>query len=167
MVVDSPQADQRALTSVNRPCEQQSEADRQAFEALCRRDLAWVADAKKALAAFEKGRWLCAVADFTRVEGAHDPHRGRPPQGQKPKALTDRIEGALRSRPEQRTLRGQRKSCFILATPELDTEALADEALRAAYQGQHQVERGFRFLKDPLFLASSLYSRIPPSACWR
>ena len=162
--VYSPQAYQRALKSVNRQCEKQSEADLKAFEALCRRDFACPADAKKALAAFEKGRWLCAVPDFTVVEVPHYPKRGRPCQGQAPKALTYRIEGALASRPEQRTLRRHRKSCFILATHPLDTEALSDEALLAAYKGQQPVERGFRFLKDPLFLASSLYSRIPKAS---
>jgi transposase len=161
VVVYSPQAYQRALKSVNRHCEKQSEADLKAFEALCRRDFACAADAQKALAAFEKGRWLCAVADVTVVEVAHHGKRGRPRQGQPPKTLTYRLEGALISRPEQRRLRLQRKSCFILATNELDTEALSDDALLAAYKGQQQVERGFRFLKDPLFLASSLYLKSP------
>ncbi len=95
------------------------------------------------------------------MEVTHHPQRGRPRQGQAPKAIAYRIEGALASRPEQRTLRMQRKSCFVLATHQLDTNALSDEALLAAYQGQQQGERGFRFLKDPLFLASSLYLKSP------
>lgn len=161
LVVYSPAAYQRALKSVNRQCERQSQVDLQAFEALCRQDFACPADAHKALTAFEKSRWLCTVAAFTLVEVPHYPRRGRPPQGQKPQAITYRIEGALASRPEQRTLRLQRKSCFILATNQLDTEALSDEALLVAYKDQQKVERGFRFLKDPLFLASSLYLKSP------
>lgn len=51
-----------------------------------------------------------------------------------------------------------RRSCFILATNELDEEVLADEEVLGAYKGQSsKVERGFRFLKDPMFLASTLY----------
>nr|MBS0019316.1 hypothetical protein [Gammaproteobacteria bacterium] len=65
-------------------------------------------DAKKALAAFEKSLWLCAAPDFTIVEVAHYSQRGRPRQGQTPKVIIYRIEGALASRPEQRTTRPSR-----------------------------------------------------------
>jgi hypothetical protein len=57
----------------------------------------------------------------------------------------------------ERTLKLQRKSCFILAPNQLDTDALSDEALLAACKGQQQVERSFPFLRDPLFLASLLH----------
>jgi transposase len=36
----------------------------------------------------------------------------------------------------------------------LESEALSDQALVTTYKDQGGVERGFRFLKDPLFLAS-------------
>jgi transposase len=161
VVVYSPEAYQRALKTVHRQCKQQSQADLKAFEALCRQDFACPADAKNALAEFEQKRWLSAVADFAIVEVPHDSNRGRPRQGQAPKALTYRIEGALASRPEQRTLRLQRKSCFVLATNPLDHQALSDEAVLRAYKDQQKVERGFRLLEDPLFLASSLYLKSP------
>ena len=45
-----------------------------------------------------------------------------------------------------------------MATNELDTTALSDEQLLEGYKDQGEsVERGFRFLKDPLFYAESLY----------
>ncbi len=44
----------------------------------------------------------------------------------------------------------------------LDTVALPDEALIRIYtQDQGGVERGFAFLKDPLFLASSVFLKKP------
>ncbi len=54
-----------------------------------------------------------------------------------------------------------RKSRFILATNELDSSALSLMDLLTAYKGQGKVERGFRFLKDPLFLSSSLFLKSP------
>ena len=39
----------------------------------------------------------------------------------------------------------------------LDQEQLADLELIQTYKDQHSVERGFEFLKDPLFLASSVF----------
>ena len=41
------------------------------------------------------------------------------------------------------------------------THRLPPQALLAGYKGQQHVERGFRFLKDPRFLASSLYLKKP------
>lgn len=54
-----------------------------------------------------------------------------------------------------------RKARFLLATNELSTETLSDEKLLAVYKGQGSAERGFRFLKDPLFLASSVFVKKP------
>ncbi len=49
-----------------------------------------------------------------------------------------------------------RKGRFIIATNVLDEE-LSDEDIVQGYKNQQQVERGFRFLKDPLFFAHSLF----------
>ncbi len=54
------------------------------------------------------------------------------------------------------------KGKFVLATSELDREYLTDEALIELYKAQNTtVERGFRFLKDPLFFANSLFLKKP------
>ena len=49
-------------------------------------------------------------------------------------------------------------SCFILASNNLtkDPEEIID-----AYKNQYVVERGFRFLKSPEFLADSLFAKKP------
>jgi transposase len=44
---------------------------------------------------------------------------------------------------------------------ELDEHTLPAQALLEGYKGQQHAERGFRFLKDPRFLASSLYLKKP------
>ena len=71
------------------------------------------------------------------------------------------IDGALASRLRRRQARVDQHSCFILATNELDDSQLPPQALFAGYKGQRHAERGFRFLKDPQFLASSLYLKKP------
>ncbi|MDI6886928.1 MAG: IS1634 family transposase, partial [archaeon] len=50
-----------------------------------------------------------------------------------------------------------RKGRFILATNELDSDKLSDEEALKAYKEQQHAERGFRFLKDPLFFADSMF----------
>ena len=55
----------------------------------------------------------------------------------------------------------RRQACFLVATNVLDPELLPDQELIQTYKEQHSVERGFAFLKDPLFLASSVFVKKP------
>jgi transposase len=52
-------------------------------------------------------------------------------------------------------------SCVILATNELDATQLPPQKLLDGDKGQTHVERGFRFVKDPEFLASARYLKKP------
>jgi transposase len=51
----------------------------------------------------------------------------------------------------------QRKACFLIASNVVDEEQVSHDELISLYLEQGSVERGFRFLKDPLFLASSVF----------
>jgi hypothetical protein len=121
------------------------------------------------IAALYRVRWqeglvikrLKSLLDIDRLRPGAEHVSSAVPSWQAPATLTYRIEGALASRPEQRTLRLQRTSCFVLATNPLDRQALSDEAVLRAHKDQQKVERGFRLLEDPLFLASSLYLKSP------
>ena len=55
----------------------------------------------------------------------------------------------------------RRKACFIVATNVLDSAVLSEQEVVTTYKDQGGVERGFRFLKDPLFLASSVFLKKP------
>jgi hypothetical protein len=87
--------------------------------------------------------------------------RGRPGPGTQPEQLVYQIAGALASRLTDRRARIDQQSCFILATNELDEGQLSAQAVLDGYKGQARAERGFRFLKAPQFLASSLYLKKP------
>jgi transposase len=50
---------------------------------------------------------------------------------------------------------------FILATNVLDDDTYPAQRLLREYKAQQQVERGFRFLKDPLFFTSSVFVKKP------
>jgi len=59
---------------------------------------------------------------------------------------------------EERVKQG---SCYIIGTT-VPKEELSDQQVVEAYKGQNSsVERGFRFLKDPLFFTSSLFIKKP------
>ncbi|MGB5216320.1 MAG: IS1634 family transposase [Anderseniella sp.] len=161
VVVYSPQAYQRALKTVNKHCLAQSTTELKDFDKLCKQEFACQADARKALAAFETKLKMTCIAEVQINSLARLKGKGRPAKGRKPDFYVYRIQGALASRAQQRTRKLERKSCFILATNQLDCEALSNEQLIGAYKDQQKVERGFRFLKDPMFMASTLYLKSP------
>jgi transposase len=72
------------------------------------------------------------------------------------------ISGELSEDTHQLSRTYKHKGLFIIATNELDESILSDQALIDVYKAQGvSVERGFRFLKDPMFYAESLYLNSP------
>ncbi len=63
----------------------------------------------------------------------------------------------------QELITQQQNSCgrFILATNILDNQELESEGILKIYKEQQSTERGFRFIKDPLFFADSLFVKNP------
>lgn len=50
---------------------------------------------------------------------------------------------------------------FILATNILDEKSLSNDNIISEYKAQQSCERGFRFFKDPLFFADSIFLKSP------
>ena len=55
----------------------------------------------------------------------------------------------------------KKQASFILATNVIEEQELSHEQVLVKYKEQGGAERGFRFLKDPLFLASSIFVKKP------
>ena len=157
VVVYSPEAYQRARKTVHKASLHQTSAEGKAFEQLCRQTFSCEADAHKALSELAKKLKSTFVSEARIIGQPRYRRSGRPAKNQLPDSQTYRIEGGLASRLELHQQRVQRKSCFILATNQQDLAALSNEELIKAYKDQQKVERGFRFLKDPLFMASTLF----------
>ena len=88
--------------------------------------------------------------------------RGRPAAGTEPEATSWFIVGELSEDEEAIRRAKSRKGLFIIATNELDEKKISDAQLLDVYKAQGvSVERGFRFLKDPMFYAESLYLNSP------
>jgi transposase len=151
----------QAQRTVDTQWRTQSDQEVKAFRTLCRTTFACEADAQQALARFTEGLQTTFLHDSAVCPTPHYRKRGRPSPGAQPDHVVYHIVGALASRLTDRQARVDQQSCFILATNELDEGQLASQAVLDGYKGQARAERGFRFLKDPQFLASSLYLKKP------
>jgi transposase len=151
----------QAQRTVAKQLRTQSDQEVKAWQKLCGTTFACEADARQALATFVQALQATFLATSTVRVTPRYSKRGRPRQGVPPDQVVYQIDGALASSLAARQARVDQHSCFILATNELDDHQLPPPKLLDAYKGQSQVERGFRFLKDPHFLASSLYLKKP------
>ena len=151
----------QAQRTVDTQWRKQSAQEVSAFKTLCRTAFACAADAQQALTSFGAGLQTTFLHDSTVCPTPRYGKRGRPGPGAQPDQLVYHITGALASRLTDRRARIDQQRCFILATNELDEGQLSSQAVLDGYKGQARAERGFRFLKDPQFLASSLYLKKP------
>jgi transposase len=94
---------------------------------------------------------------------SHPQHerRGRPPAEAQPVGYRYYVQTSLAINEEAIEREVHRKATFIVATNVLDEAQLSALELIATYKDQGSVERGFAFLKDPLFLASSAFLKKP------
>jgi transposase len=151
----------QAQRTVDKQLRQRSTDELKAFQHLCRTAFACEADARQALTTFAHGLHVTTLPEVTIRALPRYRKRGRPAHGAPPEQVVYQIEGALASSLATREALVAQHSCFILATNELDDAQLPPQAVLEGYKGQKHAERGFRFLKDPRFLASSLYLKKP------
>ena len=89
------------------------------------------------------------------------PTRGRPRKDATPRTLVWQIRATLTRDPAALEREALRRAAYLIGTNLLDAERWPDEAVIGLYRDQTVVERGFAFLKDPLFLASSVFVKRP------
>jgi len=151
-------ARKRAAKRVDKELLKQGEQERKAFDELRREAFQCPQDAWRALASFRRTLKALEVHGADVIERRHYKSAGKPAADAVSESVGYHLDGALAAPIAVRERRLIERSCFILATNELDEELLGDEEVLRAYKGQSsKVERGFRFLKDPMFLASTLY----------
>ena len=163
LVVYSEEAEKRARESVEDQVQRQHEKEKKAFSELTDREFACREDAEQALEKFEAD---LEASEFERKQVQRAP-RYTLEESSSPGGEDNRLEktgevewhvrGTLVPSEARKAELLKKKSLFILATNELDGETLPAEEMLRGYKGQVRVERGFRFLKEPWFMASSIY----------
>ena len=161
LIVRTQASQQRAQASVQRQVTTAQASWQQKCWHLSNRRFACEADARAALERELKGKptWLEVRSDVV----AHPRHasKGRPRKEASPTAHQWQIVATATLDQQRLDEEVSRKACFIVGTNELKSEVLSDLAVVTTYKEQGGVECGFRFLKDPLLLASSVFVKKP------
>ncbi len=107
-------------------------------------------------------RWPFHTASVSFELIPHFNQAGRPARNQAADYFMWKPVGEIHEDQEAVESALARKGKFVLATNDLDEQLLSIESLISVYKSQNTtVERGFRFLKDPLFFAHSLFLKKP------
>ena len=161
LIVHTHAARQRAEKTLRKQHLAVSETESKAFKRLQGQAFACEADATAALQAFCQTLKVTEIHE-SQIIACPRPKKGRPRKNKTPDTYDYFIQGGMFSCLNKYQHKLLRKSCFIVATNELNQEALSDERLLECYKKDQQtVERGFRFLKDPIFQASTLFLKTP------
>ncbi len=97
----------------------------------------------------------CQTVEHLCYEG-----KGRPKKDQEP-TKTEYQVIADKEKDENKINKLKDKEAHYIIGSNTDPKELSDQEVVGAYKEQNKAERGFRFLKDPLFFVSSLFVKTP------
>jgi transposase len=161
LLVHSTQAQVKEEKQLDKKIEREADQANQKLKKLEQTDFACETDARQAVAkAGKRLKWHTIEATYQPIKKYSRP--GRPAKGDEPLIVGWRVEAVCQTDKAVITEEKKWLGRFILATNDLDTDRLPDESILNGYKKQATtVERGFRFLKDPLFFADSLFLKSP------
>lgn len=159
LLVKSEQAEKRENHTLQKSILKSTETSMKSFKKLCQQFYACKTDALTALAKWEDAQDYVGVASPQILEQFTHSRRGRPKENAQG-TFSYQINGQLYTCLHRKKLEEDKKGLFILATNDCgDNLSMLD--MLTNYKSQQAVERGFRFLKSPDFLVSSLYLKNP------
>ena len=161
LLVFSEEAYKREIITLRNKYAKESAKEYQAFEKISKTAFACQTDAQKAFDTFSSKCKYTTVSDLIIKKEAYFDKKGRPRKDEIPAGYHYFITAQVCCSLDTYQKMAHTKGKFILATNELDLDKLSNEMLFENYKGQSKVERGFRFLKDPQFMASTLFVKKP------
>ena len=161
LLFHSTQARTRAEKTVQKQIKKTGEKEVKALEQLCRREFRCELDAKQEIQRFKASTKVIEFSSVSISSKKFYEGRGKPKEGSKVKRIGYFIQASVFTALETYNKALHQKSCFILATNQLDEAELSAKEVLKNYKGQNAVEKSFRFLKNPWFMCSSLYLKNP------
>lgn len=155
LLVYSEVAYNREIKTFNRNLEKQAEQLKKDLWHFGNDEFKCHADLKKALDKL-KNRYKYYTIEGVIAEIKKYEKAGKPRIDEVAKATVFQYKGSFVKNLSIIEAELNKKGKFILATNDLDS-TYTNEQILSDYKEQHHVEQGFRFLKDPWFMVSSIF----------
>lgn len=160
-IIESEKRRTSDLEQLEKQLENAKKQAQQHLKKLCTQEFACETDALMAAQIFSQDLPWHELSDCAADPKKHYERSGKPAASDTPVRVSYSLSATLKPDEDKIARYRKRSGRFILATNILEVALLsADDALKE-YKGQQGTERGFRFLKDPLFFASSVFLKTP------
>lgn len=161
MLIYSQQADERESKGLDKRITRTAEKAEHAWRTLQRTTFACPVDAQAAPGQLQESLpWNTILVQVTPIQQYAKP--GRPAKDALAQMVGWQLAGQLTTKDKMVEHERQWLGRFIVATNLLDKVLLPGRSLLNCYKEQSSsVERGFRFLKDPMFFTDSLFLKSP------
>jgi transposase len=161
LVVFSQAASERELKTLEKAKAREQEAAEKQWRKVCQTAFNCQEDAEAACKRFNQ-HWKYHRATEQVTPITQYAHVGRPAAEAQPDVVGYTLTGTVMLYESGVEEAKRSLGKFIIATNELDGQILSTAAMLENYTAQGvSVERGFRFLKDPMFFAHSLFLKSP------
>ena len=160
-VIESAERKSSDLKRIEKQIKDSKSKAEQRLKKFEREEFGCEADALVAAKKLSKELSFHELTEIRVVETQHYASAGKPSATNIAVRTSYQVIASIVSDEKSIDIQKKRAGRFILATNVLTSQELsADDALKE-YKAQQGTERGFRFLKDPLFFASSVFLKTP------
>lgn len=161
IVIKSSEAEDRAWDTIERQCKKEYEAIKKELFHLQAQRFSCSTDGNRELEK-KTNKWKYHELQGVLIEEHKTfSSKGRPKAGAIADQKTFQITASVKVNDEAKKVLKEQKSCFVLATNVKASILPISEVIAAYVKQGSSIERGFRFLKEPVFFASSLFLKKP------
>jgi transposase len=157
LVVESLLRRETDLKQFNKQLDKQQKIQQAAIQKLSTQEFSCEADTLYAAEQLARKMKFHYLENIQVVEKAHYQKSGRPGKDKSPSRLTYHLQANLAVNTEAVAVSHNKAGRFILATNLTDTAQWTHSNVLQEYKKQSVSERGFKFLKDPIFFAESVF----------
>jgi transposase len=150
LIVESQKRKDSDLEKLNKKIKQEKDQVEKLLKGLKKENFETPEQARYKLKAINKKLKMLEIKEVKLIESKSKDNK-----------IIYKISGMGYEKPEEIEIRRKEAGRFILATNLVDENKLEPSEILKNYKNQQSCERGFRFLKDPLFFADSLFVENP------
>ena len=161
LVVESEARKKAALKKISEQVEKQLENAQASLRKLLKQEYACIADAEIGIKMLSDSWKYHEIKEIKCTEKVSKKSQSKTEKGNQGKKIVYQVTGEIEQR--ESVIEGEKIKAgrFILATNILDDKVVSNEKILWEYKAQQSNERGFRFLKDPLFFTASVFVKKP------
>jgi transposase len=161
LIVESEARKNSSIKQINKQVKKQLENVKAALRKLSRQEFACQADAETAINQLSDSWKYHQITEIKCREKTIKKSKSTASSATKPETRGYEITGEIEIRESVISAEIIKAGRFILATNIIDKNELSQRQILEEYKAQQSNERGFRFLKDPLFFTSNVFVKNP------